>query len=37
MQVHPLVVMDPAVQTAGAEIADPALNSAVETTVGKMM
>jgi hypothetical protein len=35
--VTPAVVMDPAVQAAGATIADPALQSAVENTVNKML
>ena len=36
-QVQPAVVMDDAVQTAGAAITDAALQTAVEITVKKMM
>ena len=36
-QLQPPTVMDPAVQTAGAEIADDALQAAVEGVVNKMM
>ena len=36
-QVVPVVVMDPAVQQDGATIADPALQSAVEASVNKML
>jgi hypothetical protein len=35
--VQPPVVMDPAVQVAGAEITDAALQGSVETVVNKMM
>ena len=37
MQVHPIVVMDAAVQAAGAQISDAAWQAAVETTVDKML
>jgi hypothetical protein len=36
-QVQPPVVMDSAVQTAGAEITDDALQGSVEAVVNKMM
>jgi hypothetical protein len=36
-QMTPSVVMDSNVQTAGADITDPALQSAVETTVNKLL
>lgn len=36
-QLQPPVVMDPAVQLAGAEIADAALQAAVEGTVNKIL
>lgn len=36
-QVIPVVVMDPAVQDAGAEITDEALQSATEGAVNKMI
>ena len=36
-QLQPPVVMDPAVQLAGAEIADAALQGAVEGVVNKML
>jgi hypothetical protein len=36
-QVQPPVVMDPAVQEAGAEIEDVALQGSVETVINKMM
>lgn len=36
-QVLPVVVMDPAVQEAGAEITDEALQSATESAVNKMI
>jgi hypothetical protein len=35
--VQPEVVMDPAVQTDGADITDPALQSATENAVNKML
>lgn len=37
MQVQPPTVMDTAVQTAGAAISDAGLQTAVETTVKKMI
>jgi hypothetical protein len=37
MLIQPPVVMDAAVQTAGAAIADPALQTAVEGVVNKMI
>jgi hypothetical protein len=36
-QIQPPVVMDSAVQTAGAEIDDAALQSSVETVVNKLL
>ena len=36
-QIQPPVVMDSAVQTAGADITDAALQVSVETVVGKML
>jgi hypothetical protein len=36
-QLQPNVVMDSAVQLAGAEITDPALQGSVEAVVNKMM
>jgi len=36
-QVQPPTVMDAAVQAAGPSIADPALQTAVETTVNKLL
>jgi hypothetical protein len=37
LQIQPAVVMDSAVQAAGSAIADPELQSAVETTVNKII
>jgi hypothetical protein len=37
MQVQPAVVMDGAVQTAGADITDAALQGSVEAVVNKLM
>jgi hypothetical protein len=37
VQVMPAVVIDPAVQEAGAAITDDALQAAVETAVNKML
>lgn len=37
MTLHPPVVMDAAVQTAGKDVADAALQGAVETVVAKML
>lgn len=36
-QLQPPVVIDPAVQAAGAEITDAALQTSVETVVNKML
>lgn len=36
-QVQPPTVMDAAVQEAGADIADPALQASVEVTVNKLL
>ena len=36
-QVHPPTVMDPAVQLAGANVTDSALQGAVEGVVNKML
>jgi hypothetical protein len=36
-QIHPPTVMDPAVQEAGADILDSALQAAVEGTVNKIL
>ena len=36
-QIQPPTVMDPAVQLAGADITDPALQGAVEGTVNNML
>ena len=35
--IQPMVVMDDAVQTSGAQIDDPGLQTAVETVVNKMI
>lgn len=37
MQLQPPVVMDPAVQAAGADITDEALQGSVETIVNKLL
>jgi hypothetical protein len=37
MQVQPTVVMDPQVQTDGSTITDAALQTAVETSINKML
>ena len=36
-QLQPPTVMDPAVQTSGSDITDPALQAAVEGVVNKML